>query len=239
MIISAHQPAYLPWLGLVHKLVCSDIFVIMDDVQFEKNSFTNRNRVLQGDREVMLTIPLAMKGHTKKSIRDMKATDLSWQKKHLKTICQSYSRSPYFDAFQPFFEELYALQTDSLVAYCDKCLETIVAYLGINTRIIHASGLGIQSRKEAYIIELTQKLNGDIFIFGNQGKTYADEKNFKASGIRPYFQSYHHPVYHQGAEEFHPFMTVFDLFFNVPRSQAMDIIMQGNPGKTDIRNNAT
>jgi len=66
MIISAHQPAYNPWLGYFHKLLLCDVFVIMDDVQFEKNSFINRNKIFSKPEGTMLTIPCSMKNHTEK-----------------------------------------------------------------------------------------------------------------------------------------------------------------------------
>ena len=46
MIISIHQPAYLPWLGYFDKINKSDLFVFLDTVQFQKNSFQNRNMIL-------------------------------------------------------------------------------------------------------------------------------------------------------------------------------------------------
>ena len=61
MIITAHQPAYLPWLGLIHKIAISDVYVFLDNVQFEKNSFTNRNKIKTANGPIWLTVPVFLK----------------------------------------------------------------------------------------------------------------------------------------------------------------------------------
>src|SRR5262245_59727696 len=95
-IVSAHQPGYIPWLGYFHKILLADKFVIMDDVQFEKNSFTNRNKVLANGAPVFLTIPVATKDYVNKQVREIEIADTRWKIKHLRTIEQSYKRSPFF-----------------------------------------------------------------------------------------------------------------------------------------------
>ena len=70
-VVSIHQPAYLPWLGYFHKAMLSDVFVYLDTVQYEKNSFTNRNRILTKQGPIWLTVPVEIKGHTQKKIKDM------------------------------------------------------------------------------------------------------------------------------------------------------------------------
>jgi hypothetical protein len=97
MIVSAHQPAYNPWLGLLHKILLSDIFIVMDDVQFEKNSFINRNKILQNANEVMLTIPVKTKEYKNKQIREIEVLDNTWIIKHLKSIEQSYNKAKNFE----------------------------------------------------------------------------------------------------------------------------------------------
>ena len=63
MLLSAHQPAYLPWLGYFEKIARADVFIYMDTVQFERNSYTNRNKIKGSNGAKMLTIPVCMKGH--------------------------------------------------------------------------------------------------------------------------------------------------------------------------------
>ena len=62
MIVSINQPAYLPWLGYFHRIAVSDLHVVLDHVQFEKNSFTNRNKVRTASGTPWLTVPVRSKG---------------------------------------------------------------------------------------------------------------------------------------------------------------------------------
>ncbi|MGL6327783.1 WbqC family protein [Aeromonas rivipollensis] len=62
MIVSIHQPAYLPWLGYVDRIKKSDLFIFLDSVQLEKNSFTNRNLIKGANGSHWLTIPINKKG---------------------------------------------------------------------------------------------------------------------------------------------------------------------------------
>ena len=235
MIISAHQPAYNPWLGFIHKILLSDTFVVMDDVQFEKNSFINRNKILQGNSEVMLTIPVKTKDYKSKMIRDIEVVDARWQIKHLKNIEQAYRKSKYFDAIFGNLEKIYTLESTFLIDYTNAYLDFIIKYLEIASKIQFASDLNIESTKLDYVCELIQKLNGDVFVFGSQGKNYADSDYLKEKKITPYFQEYQHPTYYQPSQEFHPNMGMIDIFFNEEQSKIKKIILTSNTSKDQLR----
>ena len=70
-ILTAHQPVYLPWLGLFHKIAISDTYVYLDSIQFEKNSFLNRNKIKLAQGSVWLTVPVLLKDHFKKTIKEI------------------------------------------------------------------------------------------------------------------------------------------------------------------------
>ena len=107
MKISAHQPAYLPWGGFIERISLSDVFIILDDVQFEKNSFTNRNQIKTSNGPTWLTVPVSLKGHTSSSIKDIEiANNKPWHKKHWKTIQQNYKKSPFFREHENFLKIL-------------------------------------------------------------------------------------------------------------------------------------
>lgn len=87
MILSAHQPAYLPWLGYFDKITEADIFVFLDTVQYEKNSFINRNKIKTPQGPQWLTIPVKSKGHITATLRETLVDDSKpWRSKHLKSI---------------------------------------------------------------------------------------------------------------------------------------------------------
>ena len=114
MIVSIHQPAYLPWLGYFHKILRSDVFVFLDTVQLEKNGFANRNRVRTRSGVRWLTVPLLIKGHMGRSIRGMQINRAAgWQRKHLRTMEQAYRNRPHYDR--------YAAEIGAPVLPCNLC----------------------------------------------------------------------------------------------------------------------
>ncbi len=225
-IISAHQPAYIPWLGYFHKILLSDEFVIMDDVQFEKNSFTNRNKVLANGNPVILTIPINTKDYTQKRIKDIELADQRWKIKHLRTIEQSYKKHNFFNEIFPFIEKTLTQDSTYLIDYTNAIFFDIIKYLGIEVPIHFATDYSVISKKLDYVIELTKKLNGDVFVFGALGRDYADEATLQASGIIPYFQDYKHPLYEQGRAEFASHLSIIDLLMREGRNTLN--ILQGN-----------
>ena len=235
IVVSAHQPAYNPWLGYLHKILLSDIFVVMDDVQFEKNSFINRNKILQNSKVIMLTIPIKTKGYKEKTIKDMQVLDKKWKIKHLKSIEQAYSKSKYFDIVFSKLKEIYEMESDYLIDYTNKFLFFLKDYLKIDTKIVFASDLDIKSKKLEYVCELTHKVGGNIFVFGALGKSYADEKVLKEHNIKAYFQEYNHPIYKQLSKTFYPYMGVIDILFNEKKEDIKDIILSKNITNTMLK----
>lgn len=234
MIISAHQPAYNPWLGYFHKILLSDIFVIMDDVQFEKGSFINRNKIHQKPDGMMLTIPCVTKNYKYKAINTIELANNAWKDKHLKSICQTYAKAPYFDRVYPMIEESINHNSNLLVDYTNPILFKIIDYLEIKTKILLASELNLKENKLDYVIELTKKLNGNVFVFGKQGQDYAEVERLEKANIRAVFQDYQHPVYSQKSEPFIPFLGILDLLFYEAADKVNHIILSNNVTKKDI-----
>ena len=107
MILSAHQPAYIPWAGYIHKIISSDLFIILDNVQYEKNSFINRNYLLINNEPKLITVPVELKSHLNTKINDIKISNTKqWGRKHLKAIQLNYKKSPFFNKHIDFFEEI-------------------------------------------------------------------------------------------------------------------------------------
>lgn len=82
-VITIHQPEHMPWLGFFNKMLKSEIFVILDNVQFEKNNYQNRNRILGNNGAQWLNVPTETKGHMDKTIREIKianTTQPNWKK---------------------------------------------------------------------------------------------------------------------------------------------------------------
>ncbi len=236
MILSAHQPAYLPWLGYFHKIAISDSFVILDDVQFEKNSFINRNKIKTAQGYTWLTMPVLISGHTKKTISQIEINNKTvWQKKHWKSIYFNYKKSPYFYKYADFFEDFYRKDWVKLHDAIDNMLCFLIKELGIETDLYKQSDMHIQSKKQGLVLELCKKLKSHVFVFGALGRDYAEASLFENNGINIFFQDYKHPSYHQLHNDFTANLSIIDLLFNVEKERMMEIIMDNNITKKELR----
>jgi len=99
MILTAHQPVYLPWLGLFHKISLADRYCIFDIAQYQTKDFNNRNKIKTNSGEIWLTVPVESKNHFQKKLCDIKIINNGWNKKHFKSIYLAYKKAPHFDQY--------------------------------------------------------------------------------------------------------------------------------------------
>ncbi|CAI8349579.1 MAG: Uncharacterised protein [Cellvibrionales bacterium UBA7375] len=228
MILSAHQPAYLPWMGYLHRIAISDHFVILDEVQFEKNSFTNRNRINASGKALWLTVPVHLKGHLSTTIADIEiAQNIKWSSKHYKSLCQAYQKSPFFSQHKNFFESVYQQHWSSLLDLNQMLLKYLLEQFTISTPIKMLSDLNVQGKKQELILNLCQELSAKAFIFGVQGGDYVDEALFADSGIDTLFHHYSTPVYQPFNSDFIPDLSCVDLLFNYPVDELSQRLFEG------------
>lgn len=231
MIISVHQPQYIPWLGYFDKIRKSDAFVYLDAVQYKVREFQNRNKIRTKNGWIWLSVPVVTKGLGKQVINAVRIDNgVDWRKEHLMSLKSWYGRAPYFSRYFPFFEDTYKRDWDRL---CDISL-AIIAYilkeLEIETPIYFESRLGITGKKTDRIVEICGKLKAESYLSGAGGRDYLEEEKFRDAGIKLIYQDYKHPIYHQQfmktKDDFLPYMSVLDLIFN-EGPNAADILKEG------------
>jgi hypothetical protein len=215
MILSAHQPAYLPWLGYFDKIAQADVFVYLDTVQFEKNSYINRNRIKTPQGAQWLTIPVKAKGHLSATLRDATIDDRQpWRRKHLKAIAMNYRKAPRFETCFPKLEALLAGTESNLAEICWQQLRFWLDELGIATRVVRSSELPAMSSKSDLILDLCKHFGANHYLSGALGRDYLVESDFRTVGITVEYQDYVHPVYPQLWGEFLPYMSIPDFWMN-------------------------
>jgi len=125
MIAGIHQPQYLPWLGYFDKIARSDIFILLDDVQFKKNDWQNRNKIHTPQGWQWLTVPVIHNfGQT---IVETKIKNVSnWRQAHYKALVLNYSRAPFFNDYKDFFETLYEREWEYLADLNIYILEKLI-----------------------------------------------------------------------------------------------------------------
>lgn len=235
MILTAHQPVYLPWLGLFHKIAISDVFCYFDDVQYQVKDWNNRNKIKTASGDIWLTVPVLTKGYREKKIKEIEINNaIDWRRKHWCSIYVNYKKAPFFDKYALFLEEVYKKDWQYLSDLNEYMLKWFLKELGIKVEYHRASELNFKGHKSELVVDMCKKLKADIYIFGALGKDYADKESFKKNDIKIYFQDYKHPMYNQLHGDFLPYMSIIDLLFNCG-DRSLEIIMSGNITKEELR----
>jgi len=228
MILTAHQPVYLPWLGLFHKIALADMFCYFDIVQYQKKDYNNRNKIKTINGPLWLSVPVESKNHFEKNVSQILIIQDRWVEKHLKTIGLNYKKTTYFEEYFPMFRStLIDASKKSLGQLNLKLLEYFMQSLNINTPIVKASDYDFNGKGSDLVLDMCVKLEATKYIFGEQGKNYADVAAFNKAGVKVSFQKYNHPVYKQNGRDFLPYMSIIDLLFN-EGEKSYDILMSGN-----------
>ena len=219
MILSAHQPQYIPWLGYFDKINKSDCFVFLDNVQYKAREYQNRNKICTKDGWMWLTVPVTSKGLGRQKICDVKIdNDSNWQKKHSRSLKIWYGRTKFFKDHFPFFENVYTGRWRKLIDLNIYAIKYLLKGLKIKTPLYNESEIGTSLQGTNRIIEICKRLKADTYLSGVGGKNYLEEEKFVQAGIKLEYQNFIHPVYHQrymkGKDSFLLYMSALDLLFN-------------------------
>jgi len=227
-IVGIHQPNFLPWIGYFYKIMKSDIFVFLDDVQFSKGSFTNRNKIKTKNGGKYITFPIVKEGGHKKLIMDCTVSDKENSiNKILSSIENSYSKSKYFNDYFYSFKSVLQNDEDNLSNINISVVEWVFDILNIEVETYRSSNLkNIDGVATSRLVSICKEVGADKYLSGLGGCKYQDEKLFKDYGIDLLTSDFIHPNYHQLYGEFIPSLSVLDIIFNCG-DKSKDIILKG------------
>ncbi len=226
MIVSAHQPHFLPWLGYFNKVARSDVFVWLENVQFRKNYFQNRTKVKVANNEFWLTVTVK-KANLETPISEIEILKAKDYKKIPKTLQANYSKSPYFKDYFPDIEAILNSDTMSLNELNFQLFNYMIATLEIKTKIVRSSEMILgEDDPNLRLIEICEKQNATDYIAGKGGSNYMDAELFHNKNVNILWQNY--PVsdvhYDQLGKEFLPGLSIIDSLFNVGAEKTRELI---------------
>jgi hypothetical protein len=228
MIVSIHQPQYLPWLPYLDKVDASDCFIYLDNVQYQKNGVLNRNQIKTSQGVQWLTVPVSKTGlHTK--IFDAKINGNSYKTKHIKSIKQNYARARYFDIYMEQIERIINKKYSSLADLNIAFSEWLFEQFQITTRRIRASELDVKGYKQGLVLDICEKLEADVYISGRGAKDYQHKEKFYNNNVSIKYQNYNQPIYKQcwDKQGFIKGLSSLDLLMNVGPKKSRSILLCG------------
>ena len=221
MIVAAHQPAFLPWLGYLDKLAKADLFVVMDDLQYEHGNFQNRNRLKLASGAHWTSVPVH---GSRGSLLDKRIDNTGfggrhhWQHRIWRSLAVHYGRAAGFAQHAPALEAIFTARRWEWLLDLDlELLELARAWLGITGPIVRASTLGLTGQKTARIVSMCERVGAKVYLSGSGGSTtYLDTAALAAAGISVAWQRFTHPVYPQRYPEvgFVSHLGFLDLVLN-------------------------
>lgn len=213
------QPNYIPWKGYFDMINYVDEFIILDDVQYTKNDWRNRNKIQTDQGEQWLTIPIKQT-KLNQLINESKVSYRNWNEKHWKTLVQNYGKAEGFQLFEEYFFKLYTQQKSLFLLDIDlKFTQAINQLLNINTKITLSSDLKTTGSKTDKLVDLCSIIGASTYVSSPKAKAYLNETLFTNVGMNvewyEYKTDYSYPSIHQNQT---PYISILDLIFNVGKN---------------------
>jgi WbqC-like protein len=232
MRLSILQPSYLPWLGFFDQMNRADTFVFLDDVQFTRRDWRNRNKIRTREGWAWLTVPVLQKSQFTQLLKETRIDNSApWRRKHKEALRAHYGQAPFFDTYFPAFESVYNKRWDFLLDLCFETLQILQAALNIKTLTMKASEMKMEAVKGERILAICRRLDATHYLTGDAAMDYLSKEAFRKNGIALEMQNYQHPVYKQRYPGFVPHLSVIDLLFNMgEQSQTILTAMNSDDG---------
>lgn len=219
--VCIHQPDFAPYLGFFHRLLHADHFILLDDAQYIKGGWQNRDQIKGRNGPVWLTLPI-IKRFPQAINTVMLPSGQQWVEDNLNLLRECYARAPYFEEVFTRIEAIYRGGHERMIDLNVTMLDLAFEYLEIAIPIAYASRYALSSRSTQRLVDLVQLQGGTNYLTGTGSRDYLDEDLFVQAGITVEWQRFKHPTYPQLHGEFVPMLSCLDLLFNCgPASAAI------------------
>jgi hypothetical protein len=218
-----HQPDFLPWPGLFNKISHCETWIVLDHVENNPRDaafWGRRVRIFASGEARWLSIPLAKpveRGRIGVPIREMLISDSDPQTmgKCLASVRAAYQSAAHFAEFFPLVEQYFTDSDPNLMKRNMRFIESVLTLLGIRTRLVYSSSLGISTRSTQLLVDLLRAVGASTYRCGGGAGGYQQDELFSAAGITLEYNSYQQIPYPQPlAPQFVPGLSIIDALFN-------------------------
>ncbi|MDQ6988116.1 MAG: WbqC family protein [Mariprofundaceae bacterium] len=226
MLVTIHQPNFLPWPGFFHKWMMADAIILLDTVQYEKNEWQNRNRIKTAQGAQWLTVPVRYRFPER--INEVSIADQRWPRKLCGSIEQAYARAPYLKTYWPQLRDILNEPCQSLRDMNAALIRAVGGFLDCQAPVYIAADLAVDNTDPTdRLLELCAKLDADAYLSGQEGQSYLDAEAFARSELKLYFQQVDAPVYQQLHGDFISHLSILDLLLNLGPEAAVVVKKMG------------
>lgn len=228
MKVGIMQPYFLPYIGYWQLINAVDEFVLLDDVNYIRRGYINRNNILLNQNSYMFSIPVE-KASQNRLISEMHFKfPVEEKKKFLRTIQSAYHKAPYYNQVFPVIEKIVLHEDEDLTAYIENSIHLILSYVGIERRIRRSSQIQKDNTLtgEARIIEICRCLQADTYINPCGGKELYSKAHFEERQMQLFFLNPQMEKirYRQFGEAFVPYLSVIDILMFCNQEEILKLI---------------
>jgi hypothetical protein len=229
-VVACHQPNFLPWLGFFAKVARSDVFFLLDDVQFtqgaNRHNWTSRVRIGTANGPMWLNLPVRRSGEGKQLILDLRTDDQPrWLAKMLKTLDESYRKAPHSVECLPPIVEILLRHRGSVCETNIELIRAICQMLGFGTTLVRSSQQAVKGAATERLVNLTLSVNGTTYLSGDGADDYQLVEEFNAKGVKLKKLGFRAQLYPQrrGAD-FIPGLSIVDALCYVGLERTKELL---------------
>lgn len=215
--IAISQSNYIPWKGYFDLIKAVDEFIIYDEVQFTKNDWRNRNRIMTTAGAKWLTIPIATSALFGQRIMDVRVADQRWRTQHWHSWQAHYGRAAHFADYADQLSALYLTSTETLLGKINfSFIRAICGWLDIRTPITSSQDYAHDSSEPSLrLLQICRAAGATHYLSGPAARDYLEVDMFHRAGIMVEWMNYDgYPPYRQLSEPFVHAVSVLDLILN-------------------------
>lgn len=223
------QPTFMPWAGYFALIANVDKFVFLDDVQFDRRSWQQRNKIFENNNYTFITIPIIKKNLRLQKIFDTKIDHSSnFKKKIIRKVFQNYSRSKFFANYKNFIEKILIKDFECISDMNIFIIKEICKEININAVFYKSSELNTEGKKTQKLVNICKKLNTSEYISVEGSKNYLEKdlSLFNDNKIKVSYFKFEDQKYETFYNKFIPKLSIIDLLFNCG-SETKKIIHSG------------
>lgn len=216
MKVAIAQPTYLPWIGYFDLISQVDAFVILDSVQFEKQSWQQRNRIKTPAGLQWLTVPVVFRGRFGQLIHEVEIRDSEFWRNHLRAIELNYRRAPFFKNYFPELSQKLSAAGGRLADLNVRLIQWFMSILEIRTPLFFSTQLNQPGKRTELLANICSHLGASQYIspIGSAAYLLQEIDVLERRSIEVFFHNYEHPRYRQLFPPFIPYASILDLIFN-------------------------
>lgn len=231
MRVAMMQPTFLPWAGYFALVDAADLFLLLDDFQFQRQSFHQRNRLFVGSEVSWVTVPVRHPHDAQLPLLSEVKPQLTsrFRTKFLRSLQQTYGASDHFAAVSAGVRDVLERDWDSLADLNCELIHHMNSLLNISTEVRRSSAVGSAGRRSTRVADLLERVGATTYLAAGGAEAYMREDGvFPLENVDTLFQRYTPVAYRQSqSADFVSHLSVLDMLFQVGPAEAVAVVRAG------------